>query len=159
MPMDESTIQTGIYRHYKKDDLYFVEKTFTFKQSDKDDLPSVYYHSLYDVSGGFGRSISEFTGTVHVSFSKTSQIEGSKFLGIEVFGKTVKRFELVKPLDVKYLRFLIPGSTFYHVDARDMYKVLKCIMKNNEIIVVVSNGTSNAELNIDTFPGNCLFLK
>lgn len=102
--MPEQVIQTGIYRHYKDGSLYFVEKTFTFKQSGKEDVPSVYYYPLYEVSNGDGRSITDFTGSVE----SVSVSDG--FLGGEAERKTVKRFELVKELDPKYLRMLLPGS-------------------------------------------------
>lgn len=102
--MSEETIKTGIYRHFKKGDLYFVEKTFPFKQSGKEDVPSIYYYPLYEVSDGYGRSITEFAETVDgVSVS-------NGFFGGEAEKKTVKRFELVKELDPRYLKMLLPGS-------------------------------------------------
>lgn len=118
--MTEQLIKTGIYRHFKKGDLYFVEKTFPFKQSGKEDVQSVYYWPLYEVSNGYARSIVEFNDNVVITSKNKSIVIEDDFPNIQVLGQGVstKRFELIKELDLKFLWVLLPGNTIRRVGER-----------------------------------------
>ena len=103
-------IETGIYKHYKEGKLYFVEKTFPFKQSGKEDVLSVYYYPLYEKSAGYARSIADFNEMVHTNTTREAKIGEDEILGADVEGKFVKRFELIRALNHTYLRMFLPGS-------------------------------------------------
>lgn len=89
-------IETGIYRHYKNGDLYFVEGLE--QDADSNDIKlRVRYHALYPgTKMPFSRSLESFSETVGLLIDKDDE--------------PTKRFTLVQALPVEKMKILLPGT-------------------------------------------------
>lgn len=130
-----SLLLPGIYRHFKKGDLYFAEGLEFDADVDEERL-RVRYWALYPGPKlPFSRSLSSFNEMVDKPKTRLFVVDGN--LALDPVGQ-VKKFDLIKALSVKKVEMLLPNAKICSKNMKTShYLVQYCAEENKKIIVCI----------------------
>lgn len=141
MCVEIPTIQTGIYRHFRRGDLYFMEG---IREEAETDRITVLYTALYP---HFGSTAELFPVGTKLGFC--CPLGSLEDVVSDPNNTQTKRFILIQPLPVEKMQMLLPGKVVRHKEAMTpRFRVEFCSEQNNRITVylVLVSGAGNSGL-------------